>query len=488
MKVSIASRIEMAVLALHALLLPALYFGIEYVVTQSHAEVFVQQARTYARNLAEELELGSTLESPQRIADFLDLAVAHGEAVYAELLVDGHSARSKLVDARLRWKGRNDLGFGAGGDGVHFIALPVARNGTPAELRLGFDEAPTRGQIRRAMQRTLLALALYLLCASALALVFGRRLARPIGALALTARRIASGDYAQTLHLASGVRELHELGRDLENMRGELVGVNERLRAEMTERERAEGGRRELEARLRHRHRIETVGTLAGGIAHEINNALQPIVLLAEAALEDAPEGTPLREDLQAMLDSARRAKEIVVKVLTFSRTTGEATVAPLALEPVVREAVRMFGLMVPATLEVQLQLEPDLPPVRADRDLAVQMIVNLCSNGWQAMRERPGTLGVGLRREQVAGRATPADGDYVVLTVSDTGHGMTRETMDRMFEPFFTTREVGSGTGLGLAVVHGIARSFGATIVADSAPDAGSAFRVYWPVAGKAA
>ncbi|MFO1270704.1 MAG: ATP-binding protein [Rubrivivax sp.] len=487
MKPSIAARIELTVLALHALLLPALYLGIDYVVTRSHAEVFVQQVRTYARNLAEELEVGGTLDSAQRTRDFLDLAVAHGDADFAGLVIDGQSLQSRLGDPKRRWPDRNDLDFGAGGDGMQCLALPVARGSGSAELRLCFDEAPTRAQIAHTMQQTLVALAIYLLCASTLALMFGRRLARPIVALAQAARRIASGDYALTLQSPSGVRELHELGRDLENMRGELVGVNERLRSEMAERERTEQQRRELEAQLRHRHRIETVGTLAGGLAHEINNALQPIVLLTESALADAPPGSALREDLEAVLASARRAREIVVKVLTFSRTAGEVRLEPIDLEPVVREAVRLFGVMAASAQAVRLELAGPYPRVRADRALAVQMIVNLCTNGWQAMRDAPGTLTVSLRRVQVAGARAVSDGDYLVLEVADTGHGMSSETLERIFEPFFTTREVGSGSGLGLAVVHGIAESFGAAIVVHSEPGKGSRFRIHLPVVAEA-
>ena len=483
MKTSITTRIGLVVLVLHALLLPALYFGISLVVERSHADVFIQHVRTYARNLAEELESGATMDSPQRITDFLDLAIAHGEGVYAELVDNERSLRSSLADPARRWPGRNDLDFGAGGDGVHYLALPVARPGHAAELRLGFDEGPTRAEIQRARSRMVWALGVYLALAMLAALVLGRQLSEPIVSLAQAARRIASGDYGQTLNLASGTRELHEVGRDLENMRGELVGVNDRLRAEIAERERAELVRQELEARLRHRQRIETIGTLAGGIAHEINNALLPIMLLAESAHDDLPAESPVRADLAAILSSARRAKEIVVKVLTFSREAGEAVLQPIEPAPAVREAMRLFALVAPSTVQVRLQLPDTLPLVRADSDMLVQLVINLCTTAYQAMPEGIGELAVSMRNEQVDASAALPAGDYVVLSTTDTGHGMSAATMERIFEPFFTTREVGRGTGLGLAVAHGIAQAFGASFVVDSEVGVGSTFHVYFPV-----
>jgi signal transduction histidine kinase len=484
MRRSITTRITLVVIGIHAVLLPALYFGLDFVVRSSHTDLFVQHARTFARNLAEEMEVGDVLESRQRIVDVLDLAILNGEGVYAELLDNGRSIRSDLNSSNLHWPDRQDFDFGESGDAIYFIALPVTRPGHAAELRLGFDERPTADQIRLAMRRVLWALAAYLAVAVALAIAFGLQLSRPVVVLTRAARRIASGNYVQSLKLATGVRELHDLGTDLENMREELVGINERLRAEMRERESAEVRRLELERRLQHRHRVETVGTLAGGIAHEINNALLPIMLLAEAALAEQPPSSAARRDLEQILKSARHAKEIVAKVLMFSRETGVVELGPIDLEAAVREAARLFGLLTPASVEVRVQFAGPYPPVRGDPGLAIQLIMNLCTNGYQAMSGRPGTLTVALAVERVGAgesmRVPP--GEYVVLSVADTGHGMSAETMERIFEPFFTTREVGRGTGLGLAVVDGIAASFGATILVESQLGRGTTFKVYFP------
>ena len=487
LKASIAARVIVIVIAIHAVMLPALYFGLGLVVSRSHGDLFVQHVRTYARNLVEELEIGNALDSPQRTADLLDMAITNGDGVYAEVIENGRSIRSALNLAEVRWPGRHDFRFASNDDKLYFIQLPIVQQGHQAELRLGFDERSALDQIQRAKLRMLGVLGAYLAVAIAMAIVLARRLSRPIVELAGTARRIVSGDTVQSLRLESSVRELHQLGADLENMRSTLVGVNERLRAEIGEREGAELRRHELESRLRHRHRVETIGTLAGGIAHEINNALLPIMLLAEAAMAEVAADSQTRSDLEAILASARHAKEIVVKVLMFSREADAVVLEPIVLEGVVREALRLFELMVSAGVDLRVRLAGPYPPVRADAALTVQLIVNLCTNAYQAMNGRPGTLTVMLDTERVDadGATGLAAGDYLVLTVADTGHGMSPATLERIFEPFFTTREVGGGSGLGLAVVLGIAESFGAAILVASEPDKGSTFRVFFPVAG---
>jgi len=428
--------------------------------------------------------------SRQRVVELLDLAILHSESSYAEVIDNGVSVKSSLNSPNTPWPGREDFEFDTGNDYMYCVVLPIARTGHTAELRLGFDERPTADQIRLAMRRTLMALAGYLCIAVAAAVVFGMRLSRTVVELTRVARRIASGNYVESLRLESSVRELHQLGADLENMRGELVGVNQRLLAEIGERERIEEHRLELERRLQHRHRVETVGTLAGGIAHEINNALLPIMLLAESAMAELPPGTPAHTDLQQILSSARHAKQIVAKVLTFSREAGIAKLERIDLPSVVAEAMRLFRLLVPPSVEVRADLAGTFPPVMADAALTVQLIMNLCTNGYQAMHGQNGRLEVALQRDRVrlSDDAEVPAGDYIVLAVTDTGHGMDAATLERIFEPFFTTREVGSGSGLGLAVVHGIAESFGATILVDSEVGRGSRFRVYFPVAKPAA
>jgi signal transduction histidine kinase len=319
--------------------------------------------------------------------------------------------------------------------------------------------------------------------AVAVAVVAGYWMARPVVQLKQIARRIASGDYVQSLRLRTRFRELNELGNDLDNMRNELVGVNERLRAENRERAAAEGRHRQLEIRLRHRQRLETVGTLAGGIAHEINNVLLPIVLATELAIADAADETAVRQDLEDVLSSAYRAKDVVQKILTFSRDAGVPELEWIDLEPVVQEALRLFGALVPATVDLRTDIAGQCPPVKADAALTIQLIMNICTNAYQALHGGQGVLTISLATRPAPGPDGGASsGEYVVLSIADTGHGMDAATKERIFEPFFTTREVGVGTGLGLSVVHGIAESFSASIMVDSTPGSGTTFHIFFP------
>jgi signal transduction histidine kinase len=269
-------------------------------------------------------------------------------------------------------------------------------------------------------------------------------------------------------------------------MRKELVGVNERLRAEMLENERAEERHRELENRLRHRQRLETVGTLAGGVAHEFNNVLLPIVLYAELALADTDANSSAHQDIKEVLVSANRAKEVVNKILTFSRDAGAPKRKSIDLEPVAREALRLFSALIPPTVDLRAELQGPFPLVKADAALTIQVIMNLCTNAYHALANATGVVSVSLRRDFAPAQAgaDTMPREVVVLSVTDSGGGMDAATAERIFEPFFTTRAVGTGTGLGLSVVHGILESFGATITVDTKVGRGTTFRVVFPAA----
>ena len=485
MKSSLSTRIVLVVVAMHAVVLPALYYGLSFVVNRNHVDVFIQHVRSLSRNLAEELELGDALDSRQRVLDMLDLTVLNGDGSYAELVDNGQPIFSNLNARGARWPGMQDFSFGRRGDHIYFIEIPVSRPGHVADLRLGFDEQPTIDQIQLAMHQTVLVLAVYLCIAVIIAAAWGYHLTRPVVKLQLASRSIARGDYAHSLRLESGVRELHDLGGDLEEMRKELVGVNERLRAEMLENERAAERHRKLENRLRHRQRLETVGTLAGGVAHEFNNVLLPIVLYAELALADTPADSVAHGDIKEVLVSANRARDVVNKILTFSRDAGAPKLKAIDLEPVVREALRLFSALIPPSVDLRARLQGPYPLVKADAALTIQVIMNLCTNAYHALVDAVGVVSVELqcREEQaVAGTDVPAR-EFVVLSVADSGGGMDAATAERIFEPFFTTRNVGTGTGLGLSVVHGILESFGATITVDTAVGRGTTFKVTFPV-----
>jgi signal transduction histidine kinase len=462
-----------SVVAVHLVLLPALYIGVGYIIRKSHEDLFIQHARTFARVIAEEFEVGGALDSTATTSDLLDLAIIHGEGVFAELADDVHSVRSSVGAPGIKAASRTDFGFAQGGDEVYFVVLPILRAGHSAELRLGFDERPTTERIQLALNRMLLLMAVYLSVAIAAALYLSNRLSRPIRRLQDVSRSIASGDYARTLNVSTGIRELHDLAADLEAMRRELVGVNDRLEQKIREKELAETRRDALEKQVRHRHRVETVGTLAGGIAHEFNNVLVPIILFTETAIQDLPPQSLSHNDLVRVLASARRAKNVVQKILRFSHVLGDTALAPTDLRSVVTESLALFSALAPPNIEVRTYFAAEIPMVRADATLLNDVVMNLCTNALQSMQGGSGVLTLALRWSA----------PHVELSVTDTGHGMDPATLGRIFEPFFTTRAVGQGTGLGLSVVHGIVESFGARITVESTPGRGTTLTIFFTV-----
>jgi signal transduction histidine kinase len=485
LRANFANLVAAWVMALHLILLPALYFGLGYVIRKSHEDLFIAHARTFARVIADEFEVGAALNSPQRIEDLLDMVIIHGDGRFAELAEGDRVIRSiqDLISAEA--PRQTDLSFGDG-DGVYFVVLPIVHDGRELELRLGFDEAPTLARIHLAQRRLLFGLMIYFAVAMTISIVLSYRLSRPILRLKQASRAIASGDYAQAMRVKTGIRELHDLSADLDDMRKELVGVNERLQAKIQEKEELELRREELQKKVRQKQRLETVGTLAGGIAHEFNNVLVPIILFTDMALQDLPETSASRADLERVLAAAQRAKDVVKRILTFSRELSDSTMTPIDLRTVMTEAVNLLAALGPPSVEIRTEFAETLPLVRADATLALHMIMNLGTNAFQAMQGSNGILTLGLTFLE---GGTAAEGaPRVQLSVGDTGHGMDGDTVDRIFEPFFSTRSVGQGTGLGLSVVHGIVDSFGAVIKVESKPDAGSVFKILFPAVVDAA
>jgi signal transduction histidine kinase len=470
---SFARVVAAWVIGLHVILLPALYYAVGYVIKTSHEDLFVENARTFARVLADEFELGVAMESASRTEDLLDVAIVHGDGRYAELIEGVNSTRSKLNSPNVNVSRSTDLHFDEDGDDVYFVVLPIVHGTRNAELRLGFDEQPTLERVHMAQRHLLWLLGSYFGVAIFIAIVLSNRLSRPIQRLQDVSRAIASGEYSQPLEISTGIRELHDLAADLEAMRSELVGVNLRLQSQIREKEASEMRREELQKQLRQKQRLETVGTLAGGVAHEFNNVLVPIILFTDMALQDLPERSAARADLERVLGAARRAKDVVRKILTFSRELGDSKLTAIDMRAVIAEGLNLLKALGPPSIEIHTEVSDTIPAIRADATLALHMVVNLCTNAFQAMQGSNGVLTIGLRS---------AAGHKVEFWVQDTGHGMTVSTVERIFEPFFTTRSVGQGTGLGLSVVHGIVESFGGIIKVESEPGKGATFRVFFP------
>ena len=253
-----------------------------------------------------------------------------------------------------------------------------------------------------------------------------------------------------------------------------------------TEQHRVAAERHELEEHLRQAQKLETIGTLTNGIAHDFNNILTPIMGFVDMALHDLPEKTETHANLNQVMKAVRRAKELINQILTFGGST-EGDQRDLDVGLVIEEALQLLRPSLPSTIEIRDAISADLPRVMGDTTQLHQVVMNLCTNAYQAMREGGGVLDVKADQVVLEEGETPASlaaGSYVRLAVSDTGHGMDEATMQRIFEPFYTTKEVNEGTGLGLSVVHGIVSGHGGLITVDSAMGRGTTFTVYLPVA----
>jgi signal transduction histidine kinase len=246
--------------------------------------------------------------------------------------------------------------------------------------------------------------------------------------------------------------------------------------------------KKNLEKQLQQSQKMEAVGTLAGGIAHDFNNILAAIIGYTEIAGLRLPEDNKAKESLKEVLHAGRRARDLVKQILTFSRK-GEQERIPMQIGPIVKEALKLLRSSLPTTVEIRQKIESDTGIVEADPTQIHQILMNLCANASYAMGEEGGILNVAIENvglgssDSESGYFDIPPGNYMRLTVSDTGQGMPPELLERIFEPYYTTKEKGEGTGLGLSVVHGIVKSYGGTITAYSEPGKGSTFHVYFPV-----
>ena len=240
------------------------------------------------------------------------------------------------------------------------------------------------------------------------------------------------------------------------------------------------------ETQLRQAQKMEAIGTLAGGIAHDFNNILSAILGYSELALDDAVNGRASANYIRQILSAGQRARDLVQQILTFSRQT-ETEAKPIQVRPIVKEALKLLRASLPSSIEIQTQIESGAI-VQADPIQIHQVIMNLCTNAGHAMRQEGGTLTVGLSEEYLDKDFTDhypdmMPGDYLRLEVTDTGHGIEPAIIDKIYDPYFTTKEKGEGTGMGLAVVQGIIQTCGGAVAVASTPDVGTTFKVYLPI-----
>lgn len=261
--------------------------------------------------------------------------------------------------------------------------------------------------------------------------------------------------------------------------------------ANAIERQRSESEREMLEARLHQAQRLESVGTLAGGIAHEFNNILAIIFGSAELTLMTLGGGSRAERHVRRIMTAGKRAQAVIDKVLTFGRRSERRSRLILA-EPVVAEAAELLRASLPATVAIETTLAAGDATLIVDPTELQQVVMNLCTNGAHAMGNR-GILHVGLDTVEadnglVLSHGSLPAGRYVRLAVKDTGSGIDAATLERILEPFFTTKAVGEGTGLGLSTVHGIITQHGGALNVESRPGAGSIFQAYFPQAAEGA
>jgi PAS domain S-box-containing protein len=237
----------------------------------------------------------------------------------------------------------------------------------------------------------------------------------------------------------------------------------------------------QLEEQLRQAQKMETIGTLAGGIAHDFNNILAPIMGYTDMVLDTLSPDDPLYSDLQEVLKGAQRGKELVEQILLFSKRT-EKILKPVFVQSIVREALKLLRPSIPSTIVIETIIDEQTPAVMADAVQIHQVIVNLCTNAYQAMEARSGKITIQLKKATDALPAVVPAGEYVYLAIADNGIGMDKKTLKRIFEPFFTTKPVDKGTGLGLSVVHGIVKSHDGHIEVESEFGKGTTIHIYLP------
>lgn len=245
--------------------------------------------------------------------------------------------------------------------------------------------------------------------------------------------------------------------------------------------------RKRLEAHIRETQRMESIGNLAGGIAHDFNNLLFPIIGMAEMLCEDLPPNSPAHDNVQEILKAGQRGSGLVKQILSFSRQQNGTQKTPVQLQHLVEEVIKLSRHTIPADIEITHTLQPDCDPILADPTQIHQIGINLITNAYHAMDKTPGKIDIQVKQITLDPESltdtfkTP--GSYALFTVSDNGMGMEPETVEKIFDPYFTTKEMGKGTGLGLAVVYGIVREHDGMIRVYSEKGDGSTFQIYFPI-----
>jgi len=320
---------------------------------------------------------------------------------------------------------------------------------------------------------------------------------RPVAALNTGVKKVAAGDLE---HRVEAVRDdelgelalaFNQMAEELRKSERKLVETNKSLEAKVVERttellaEIQEHAR--VEKDLKRHQRMESLAGLAGGVAHNLNNLLQPIILLSGVGIEKLPKGSKLKDDLEVIREAGMRASDLVNRLTEFSRDN-PVEMKRVNLNEIVRESLQIIRASFPSSIEIKDDIDGVDAEITADATQLQTVVLNLASNAADALTDMPGVLEVSVDRIHLGNvdrEKTPElrPGEYAELRVSDNGKGMDENTMMRIFDPFFTTKDVGKGSGLGLATAYGIVAKHGGAIRVESALGRGSTFEVLLPV-----
>ncbi|MBF0118679.1 MAG: response regulator [Desulfobacterales bacterium] len=246
---------------------------------------------------------------------------------------------------------------------------------------------------------------------------------------------------------------------------------------DITQQKNDEKEKERLQKQIEQIQRIEAIGTLAGGIAHDFNNILSPIMGYTEVMIRKLPKESEHQEYLRAILQSTKRARDLIKQILTFSRDNKQELLMPLSIAPIISEIIKLSRSTIPTTIQIKHRIDSKCGFVLANPTQIHQIALNLITNAFHAMEEKGGVLEVKLENINLN------NANYICLTVSDTGVGIEKSIIDKIFDPYFTTKEKGKGTGLGLSIVYGIVKKYGGDITVVSETNKGSIFKVYLPV-----